>query len=115
MIYPIYVPSKKRLNGKTFKWLPFLNCEKIIIVEPQERDAYSYAMRDVAVLDENDKGIAYVRQKIKEHAELSGYYWYWVIDDDISSFHQCQPDGKLAEIPAKQALEDAQNIITNLS
>jgi hypothetical protein len=35
-IYPIFIPSKNREDGKTFNLLKDLDCDKYIVVEPQD-------------------------------------------------------------------------------
>lgn len=80
----IYIPSKGRPNGKTFRLLNEI--KHYVVVEPQDVDLYINAGHDPAfilVLPENNKGIAYVRNFIKRRYK-SGLMV--IVDDDIDKF-----------------------------
>lgn len=87
--YPIYIPSRKRaetiMTAKIFKAenLPFK-----IVVEPQDEADYRQHFTDdeLLVMDENDKGIAYVRNFIKSYSKANGDSFHWQFDDNIKNF-----------------------------
>jgi hypothetical protein len=56
-----------------------------LVVEPQEADIYaqSFGSDRLLILPENDRGLIYVRNWIKEHATLAGYERHWQLDDNI--------------------------------
>lgn len=86
--YNIYVPSKNRIDNCT----TIQNAEGIklnIVVEPQEYEAYSskFPEHNIIKLPENNKGITYVRNFIKEYTEELGLDYYWQLDDDITSVY----------------------------
>jgi hypothetical protein len=83
--YNIFVPSKNRVN----------NCSTIlnssgfklnIVVEPQDYEKYfkEFNMHNIIVLPENNKGITYVRNFIKNYTEENNLHYYWQLDDDIT-------------------------------
>lgn len=117
MIHPIYIPSKKRPNGKTFALLNEAGLHRTVFVEKEDAESYAANSGNETrffILEKSNQGIAYVRQVIKNYTEKFNDEWYWCLDDDIASFHECQSDGKLVEVPTRQALQDAQNIIEGL-
>lgn len=83
----IFVPSKNRVANAS---LLIKNPETpfIIVVEPQDYEAYTNAFpgQNFMMLPENDKGISYVRNYIKQQTE-SVEEWYWILDDDITGFY----------------------------
>ena len=84
--YPIYVPSKGRadhpLTARTFSkdGVPFR-----FVVEPNEVPAYvrDWGEERVLVLPENNRGLVYSRNWIKEHSIAEGHARHWQFDDDI--------------------------------
>jgi hypothetical protein len=94
--FPVYVPSKARPTacyaGEMFlaAGVPFsLVCEA--------HDAPAYRERFPAVpiveLPEANRGIAFVRQFLLDHARAQGHDRYWQVDDGISQFKTCHPTG----------------------
>ena len=86
--YPVYVPTKGRsdvcLTAQLFvrDEIPFR-----LVVEPQERDAYSekFGSERILVLPFRDPGsVIPARNWIKEHATAEGYGRHWQFDDNIS-------------------------------
>jgi len=86
-IYPIFIPSKNREDGKTFNLLKDLDCDKYIVVEPQDFEKYQkYNDKyQVIKIDKNNQGLPYAINFLKKFAE-SKYDWFRQIDDDISQF-----------------------------
>ena len=84
--HPIYIPSKGRAETCTTPLL--LSAPYYLVVEPQDSDAYiqKWGADRVIVMNENDRGIAYVRNFCKEHSKAQGDQFHWQIDDDIKSF-----------------------------
>jgi len=88
--YKIFVPTKNRLNNCN----TIINAHDIIlniIVEPQDYDKYhdKYPNHKYLILPENNKGITYVRNFIKEYTENNSIKYFWQLDDDITGiFHR---------------------------
>jgi glycosyltransferase involved in cell wall biosynthesis len=83
-LWPIYIPSKGRPDGQTFKLLQGMPYKAVI--EPQDEKAYrEQGIDSLLVLAKNDEGLCYSRNFILEHAQAIGNKWIWMIDDDISS------------------------------
>jgi len=97
--WPIYVPSKGRSDYcKTIDHFIFDGIPANLVVEPQDEEAYVSVYGDeplvtILVLPENDQGISFVRNFIKDHSESNGYLYSWTIDDNIMHFRQ-RLDGK---------------------
>lgn len=66
-------------------------CEYFYIVEPVELEEYRKFVpgEKILVLPLSGQGLAYVRNWIHSHAQnsLGGNAWYWMFDDDITSFY----------------------------
>jgi len=115
MIYPIFIPSKGRPNGKTFKILKAENIHSRIVLEPNDIEAYKAnhgGEASYCSLHERDNGIAFARNFILKTAQSEGIEWFWSLDDDIDGFTETGLDGKPKKIAAREALEKAQDIIT---
>jgi hypothetical protein len=85
----IYVPSKNRSQTSALlKLAKTFNISLAIVVEPQEFEIYqkAYPEHQVISLPEDNRGITYVRNFIKTHAESYQLKSYWQLDDDISGF-----------------------------
>ena len=88
--HQIYVPSRGRasLKGFTVDALEESGLSYYIIVEPQEYDSYAeyHDPKKILCMEENDQGVAYVRNFCKEHSIKSGQTHHWQIDDNIKNF-----------------------------
>lgn len=87
---PIFVPSKGRcLTAKTIKAATDQAVKLHIVVEPQEYEQYKrhWFDQDVICLPENNRGITYVRNFIKQYAETNSHQRYWQLDDDIQQLY----------------------------
>lgn len=83
----IFVPSKNRVQNARFLQ-KFLNNDFIIVVEPQDYEAYNKVYKgNFIVLPDNNQGISYVRNYIRNHAEENALKSYWMIDDDVSDLY----------------------------
>lgn len=87
--YPVYVPSKGRADIKmTARCLDREGVPFSLVVEPQEADAYAKRWGEgrLLILPENDRGLVYVRNWIKDHSVALGHERHWQIDDNITYF-----------------------------
>lgn len=102
--YPVYVPSKGRHeSGMTMRFLAKDGCPFILVVEPQERDAYAarFAGPFCTILtlpwsgDSPERrafcaergiengGLVAARNWIREHSIAAGHARHWQLDDNI--------------------------------
>jgi hypothetical protein len=85
--YPVYIPSKGRANkAKTAGLLEESGVPFLLVVEPQDYEAYSEVYGPVRVIsmDRDDPGsVVYARNWIDTHARLNGHPRHWQIDDDM--------------------------------
>jgi glycosyltransferase involved in cell wall biosynthesis len=109
MTFPIYIPSKGRPNSSTARLLKEHGIPYYLVIEPQDEQAYREKRTGVLkILDENNKGIAYVRNAILKMN--SGDNWFWMIDDDISRFMEVRNNRCYTQQP-REVLEKAERII----
>ncbi len=83
--YPIFIPSKGR-SDKAMTISMFLkdDVDFHIVVEPQDVENYEQFGRDrLLILPENDQGLVYARNWIKEYSISQGHERHWQFDDDI--------------------------------
>lgn len=106
MIWHTYVPSKGRATTcKAPNWAT-------IVVEPHEAVHYrANGFNRLLVLPESDKGLANTRNFIKEYATERGEEWFWMVDDDVSSYGVVINSRNKKEEAEKVYIE-AQRIIT---
>ena len=84
--YPVYVPSKGRWDSPfTATLLAGDGVPFRLVVEPQERDKYAkqFGPDKLLVLPQNDRGLIYARNWIKEHSIAAGDVRHWQLDDNI--------------------------------
>jgi len=84
--YPIYIPSKSRIDIKLTAH--FFMEDKIdfkIVVEPQEYKGYcaKYGKDKVLCLPLGNQGLIYSRLWIREHSIKNGFDRHWQFDDNI--------------------------------
>lgn len=79
-----FIPTKGRLNTKTYKLFQDVGIEVKHFIEPQEIEKYNVPNK-VSIL-ENDKGIGYVRNFMLNYARKNNYDWVLICDDDVTSF-----------------------------
>lgn len=86
--YPIFIPSKGRIDNTqcTMKLFHETGVDYKLVIEPQDRDAYAKAFgaAHVLVLPENDRGLIYSRNWIKDYSVAQGHERHWQWDDDIN-------------------------------
>lgn len=86
--HSIYIPSRGRHDCcLTANVLVEEGIDFRVVVEPQDRDDYvdRYGER-VLTMNESDRGIAYVRNWIKDYSIKQGESHHWQIDDNIRGF-----------------------------
>lgn len=79
-----FIPTKGRLNTKTYKLFEDVGIEVKHFIEPQEIDKYKIPNK-VSIL-ENNKGIGYVRNFMINYAKENNYQWVLICDDDVTAF-----------------------------
>lgn len=91
----IYIPTKGRHDSSKLIETIYnkLNSFDIsfftIVIEPQDEEKYknNYPLLNYLVLPEDNKGISYVRNYIKNYSEMNNQPNYWQLDDDVSNFY----------------------------
>lgn len=86
--YPIFIPSKGRPDNRhqcTMNMFDATGVDYKLVVEPQDRNAYAktFGATHVLVLPENDRGLIYSRNWIKDYSVAQGHERHWQWDDDI--------------------------------
>lgn len=98
----IYIPSKGRAGfTNTNRLLEARGLKYKFVVEPTDLDSYkeAYPESEFIVLPECDKGIAYVRNFIKNYSTSVGEEFHWQVDDDVKQLKRSlYIDGKLKRI-----------------
>jgi hypothetical protein len=79
-----FIPTKGRTSTKTYKLFEQAGIEVFHFIEPQEIDKYNVPNK--VSIEENNKGIAYVRNFMLQHAKKNNFEWVIFCDDDVSSF-----------------------------
>ena len=86
--FPIYVPSKGRADQQKMTGAMFDTAAVPFhfVVEPQDEDAYvdAWGADRVLLLPENDQGLVYARNWIKDYSTRSGEPRHWQFDDDVA-------------------------------
>ena len=112
--YPVFIPSKGRekscytANILAQEGVPFT-----IVVEPQDAAKYTAhhgPNANIAMMPENNKGIAYARNWCKQLAIRDGHQKYWCIDDNIKAFRR-RADGQNRRVVAKIALGEIEHFV----
>jgi len=82
--YPIYIPSKGRAESAlTAKLFREHGVSFNLVVEPQEEELYAEYKEHLVLLPDNNQGLIYSRNFIKDHAVASGAERHWQFDDDV--------------------------------
>ena len=79
-----FIPTKERLNTKTYKLFEEAGIEVKHFVEPNEFDLYEVPNK--INIKENDKGVTYVRNFMLNYARENNHEWVIFCDDDVNSF-----------------------------
>jgi hypothetical protein len=80
-----YIPTKSRPTTKTYKLFAEAGIVFLHFVEPQDLAKYA-SIPNVVSIGENDRGIAYVRNFMLNHAKQNNHEWIIMCDDDVTSF-----------------------------
>ena len=96
----IFIPTKNRYDNCKTATLIGDYKNLFLIVEPQDYKKYriNYPHSNIIQLPEDDKGIIYCRNFIKQYTEQKDIKYYWQIDDDISYIYK----RKLTKLIEKQ-------------
>jgi len=86
--YPIYIPSKGRAD--VLYTARFLERDQVpykLVVEPSQYETYCqhHDPSKILQLPQNNQGLIYARNWIKEHATAAGYERHWQLDDNMSN------------------------------
>jgi len=109
-MFPIFVASKGRSDtSQTLAVLKASNLSYLFFVEPQDYTKYCLVLgaQKVIMLNDNNQGLAFVRQFILDYAIANKLGWYWMLDDDITGFFKSVMS-KNVRIPMADALERAE-------
>ena len=90
----VWIPSKSRPNPSFSQALAAEGIDHVIWVEPQDHEKYAAATTSphvsFRVLEKNNQGVTYVRQRILDAARDEGVSM-WMMDDDINKFFRLHP------------------------
>lgn len=82
--YPVYIPTKGR--AKQFLTARMFEADGVdfrVVVEPNEVERYAEWAGRLLVMPENDRGLVYARNWIKDYSKSRGEERHWQFDDDI--------------------------------
>lgn len=87
----ICVPSKGRselFSRKTLKILEHTKVPWFVFVEPDEYESYALlAPNNTLALDDNNQGMGYALNAIREFCLKQGYRYVWKMDDDVNHWY----------------------------
>lgn len=84
--WPIFIPSRGRAgSSQAAKMFGEHDVPFTMVVEPQEAATYRDVYPEVVVLPESDRGIAYARNYILDHAAEQGLRYCWQFDDNVQA------------------------------
>lgn len=89
--HPIYIPSKGRAGrSQTARMFDKWGVDYNVVVEPQDVAAYAEHIDfdRLVVLPDNDRGLVFARNFIKDHSIAAGAERHWQFDDDISQMRR---------------------------
>lgn len=82
-----YIPSKGRINTKTFKLFEEVGIKVFHFVEPQDIENYqNNSIPNLINIEQNDQGVTYVRNFMLNHAKKNNHNWVIFCDDDVTGF-----------------------------
>lgn len=96
LTYPVYIPSRGRpTTGLTAPYLEAWGVPYRLVVEPHEFNTYALIHGEDRLLElpDSNRGIAYSRSWIKDHAISEGHKRHWQFDDNIRAVKRWH-DGK---------------------
>jgi hypothetical protein len=83
----IFIPSKNRVeNASLLKYAHENNFIVNVVIEPQDEEKYKikYPNFNYIILPQDNGGITFVRNYIKQYTINKGLQNYWQLDDDIT-------------------------------
>ena len=89
--HPIYIPSKGRAGqSQTARMFDKWGVDYNVVVEPQDVAAYAERIDfdRLVVLPDNDRGLVFARNFIKDHSIAAGAERHWQFDDDIQEMRR---------------------------
>jgi hypothetical protein len=81
-----FIPTKGRLNTKTYKLFEAVGIQVYHFIEPQEIEKYQVPNK--ISIQQNNQGIGYVRNFMLEFARYNNMDWVIMCDDDVDHFGQ---------------------------
>lgn len=81
-----FIPSKGRPRSRTHRLFLAAGIDTHYVVEPQDASAYCAQGLPVLLLPENDRGLAFSRNWIVQHAQSEGVELAFMCDDDVLRF-----------------------------
>jgi hypothetical protein len=79
-----FIPSKNRFDTNTYKLFESVNIKCYHFIEPQDFDKYQVPNK--VNIEENDKGITFVRNFMLNYAKNMNLEWVIFCDDDVKNF-----------------------------
>jgi len=79
-----FIPTKGRLNTKTYKLFESEGIEVKHFIEPSELDLYDVPNK--INIEKDNQGISYVRNFMLNYARENNHEWVLFCDDDVKSF-----------------------------
>jgi len=92
-----FIPTKGRINTTTYKLFEQVNIDVKHFIEPNEFDLYNVPNK--VNIQQNNKGISFVRNFMLNYARENNYKWVIFCDDDINCFYRYE-NGKNVKISA---------------
>ena len=92
-----FIPTKGRLNTKTYKLFEEAGIEVKHFIEPSE--FYLYDVPNKINIQKDNQGISYVRNFMLQYAKENNHQWIIMCDDDINSFYEYR-NGKNIKVGA---------------
>lgn len=91
--YPVFVPSKGRFSktrALTASWLARDGVPFFMVVEPQEQKEYEELVgpEHVLILPQNNQGLIFARNWIKDYSTTQGHERHWQLDDNTYGFYR---------------------------
>ena len=109
--YPIYVPTKARADRPlTAKLFASEHIDFRLVVEPQEVEAYFEWKDYLLVLPENNRGLVFARNWIRDHSVAQGAERHWQFDDDIQGMQRFQA-ARRVKCPVGTAMAAAEDFV----
>lgn len=114
-MFPVYVNSKGRPDGKFFALLREAKVPWTVFVEPQDEAAYRRAgHRSVVVVDSDDCGLTRSRNHAFDYSAAKGADAYWLVDDDVNHLYSAPGDGRCHPASLGDVLRACERLVADL-